>query len=101
VLRSVTDGTVASRRDEAVSEAGKLLTAIEPRASPGSRSTSAARGTGSAGRRSAARNVDASNEVPFDRGLHAIAVSADGFENATRVRALREGAHDRCISISA
>jgi hypothetical protein len=94
VLHGVTDGTVASPQTKRFHEAGKkLLAAIEPRI-PWIQVDVGGPSAGSALTTIDGNDVDASNEVPFDPGAHAIAVSADGFESAKRTVTLREGAHE-------
>ncbi|MEP7119779.1 MAG: PEGA domain-containing protein [Byssovorax sp.] len=94
VLHGVTDGTVASPATKRFHDAGKkLLAAIEPRI-PWMQIDVGGPSAGSTLTTIDGKDVDAANEVPFDPGEHAVAVSADGFETATRNVTLREGAHE-------
>jgi hypothetical protein len=94
VLHGVTDGTLASPQTRRFHDAGKkALAALEPRI-PWIQVDVGGPAAGSAQTRIDGNDVDASNEVPLDPGDHAVAVSADGFEDATRSVTLREGAHE-------
>jgi hypothetical protein len=94
VLHGVTDGTVASPQTRRFHEAGKkALAAVEPRI-PWIQVDFSGPTAGSALTTIDGKDVDAASEVPFDPGTHAVAVSADGFETATRTVTLREGAHE-------
>jgi hypothetical protein len=94
VLHGVTDGTVASPATRRFHDAGKkLLVAIEPRI-PWIQVDFSGPSPGVALTTIDGKDLDASSEVPLDPGDHEVAVSADGFETATRKVTLREGAHE-------
>lgn len=94
VLHRITDGTVASPATKRFhDQVKKQLAVIEPRI-PWIQVDIGGPSAGAALTTIDGKDVDATNEVPFDPGSHAISVSADGFEDASRTVTLREGAHE-------